>query len=404
MGFEIENGVLIRYHKENGVQSVTVPEGVTVIGQNAFYRNKAITQVFLPETVVRIEKEAFCFCTRLQSIILPESLMEIGEGAFSWCNRLLEVSMPPKLERIPDRAFLGCTALSRIVMPDRLKEIGISAFERCHNLLGMKLPEGLLSIRERAFFQCRHIGTLRIPPSVEYIGKLAAEYRPAVVHTPDGVPPAADQPTNADQCIVIGNGILYEYCGNDRFYRIPPNIRKIASGAFYAASNTIVFLPDTLCSIECDAFGVRQLLRLCREDVSVPLRFYRGSNRQMKENSLLMQFLTEADIPARENAFRQMRTADYKIPAAIFMTAAYDLPFYQEYLHHIGKRAVEYLMEYDDADTLMRILPKLPIRQKTIDSLIESAISGQHFQCQNLLLHYKSEAVGYGDMQTYFKL
>lgn len=403
MGFEIENGVLIRYHKENGVRSVTVPDGVTVIGQNAFHRHKAVTQVHLPETVVRIEKEAFRYCTGLQYITLPDSLMEIGEGAFSWCNHLWEITLPSKLERIPDRAFLGCTILSKVILPDGLKEIGVSAFEHCQNLSGLKLPEGLLSIGERAFFLCRHIGTLRIPKSVEYVGRLAAEYKPAV-HIPDNCLPSVGENAAASSCIVVGNGILFRYCGDAPVYHIPPNVRKIASGAFASAGNTVILLPDTLADIESDAFRGRHLLRLCRSDVSVPLKYYRGSNTQERENCLLVEFLTQDNIPAREEIFRKMRTADYKIPAAIFMAAAYALPFYQEYLRRIGKRAAEYLIGFDDADTLLRILPHLPISSRNIDSLIETAISGQHLQCQNLLLHYKSEAVGYQDAKAYFKL
>ncbi len=396
MGFEIKNGVLIRYHKENGVRSVNVPEGVTSIGPNAFYRHKEVTQVHLPETVVRIEKEAFRYCTGLQYITLPESLAEIGEGAFSWCNRLREITLPPKLERIPDRAFQGCCYLSKLVLPDGLKEIGASAFERCQKLSDVKLPEGLLSIGEQAFSHCGHLGTLRIPSTVEYIRNPATEY--------EGTNVTGDNGQADADCIVVGNGILYGYCGDAPSYRIPSNIRRIASHAFWKAVNTVVLLPDTLCSIEYDAFGVRQMLRLCRDDVSVPLRFYRGSYHQMKENFLLLEFLTEADIPAREEIFTKMRTADYKIPAAIFMAAVYQLPLYQDYLRHIGKRAAEYLMEFDDADTLMRILPQLPVNRKNIDSLIETAISGQHLECQNVLLHYKSESVGYRSAESYFRL
>ncbi len=78
--FYIVNGVLKQYSGRD--ETVTVPEGVSVIGKSAFKENKTIRSVILPGTVEQIDDFAFYYCEKLESVSLPEGLTQIGSSTF----------------------------------------------------------------------------------------------------------------------------------------------------------------------------------------------------------------------------------------------------------------------------------------------------------------------------------
>jgi hypothetical protein len=75
---------------------------------------------------------------------VPEGITEIGEAAFFGCDKLEEVSLPESLERVMFHAFYGCTALRSAALPASVTEIGDRAFYKCRSLqkLEVCLPEG----------------------------------------------------------------------------------------------------------------------------------------------------------------------------------------------------------------------------------------------------------------------
>ena len=85
------------YSYAESIKSVEIGNGVTSIGNYAFYG-----------------------CSKLISITIPNSVTSIGNYAFQDCNTLLEVTIPGSVESIGDAAFLGCANLSSI-MSDAIK-------------------------------------------------------------------------------------------------------------------------------------------------------------------------------------------------------------------------------------------------------------------------------------------
>ena len=70
--------------------SITIPEGVTTIGEYAFY-NCRLTSITIPGSVTSIGSWAFGKCSRLTSITIPEGVTSIGEEAFRDCSSLQNV-------------------------------------------------------------------------------------------------------------------------------------------------------------------------------------------------------------------------------------------------------------------------------------------------------------------------
>lgn len=123
--FNIQNGVLVKYHGSGGV--VIIPDSVTRIGVHAFYNCKSLTSVIIPEGVTSIGDEAFWACTNLTRVTIPDSVTSIEYGAFSNCQKLTKIIVPDSVTEIGDYAFFATYSLKNISLP--------SSFECGENIL-----------------------------------------------------------------------------------------------------------------------------------------------------------------------------------------------------------------------------------------------------------------------------
>ena len=175
------------------VISITVPEGVTGIGEQIFGKyNTRVTEVILPDSVISIGKQAFSNCSHLTELTLPKSLEVVGEKAFAntpWLkamqsdsplliiNGLLidgtavkgEISIPDDVVSILGNAFYMNTDLTAVTIPEGVKTIGASAFDGCANLTSVTLPESLETIQQKAF-SATGLTELTVPANVREIG------------------------------------------------------------------------------------------------------------------------------------------------------------------------------------------------------------------------------------------
>lgn len=106
---------------------------LTSIGDMAFYDFVAITNVEIPETVVRIGKSAFRNST-ITDINFPEPLKTIDEYAFGLCNNLTELVFNQGLIDIGHSAFYECVGITRVTLTNEIALLGFSAFYGCTNL------------------------------------------------------------------------------------------------------------------------------------------------------------------------------------------------------------------------------------------------------------------------------
>lgn len=161
----------------NGTETnVVIPETidnkpVTAIGANAFSGKYMIQNVTIPDTVTSIGINAF-YKTGLTGVTIPDTVTNIGASAFYECLGLttLTFSGTPNLQTIGARAFRGCGGLSSVVIPSEVTSIGEDAFMQCKlSSLTFAADSKLQTIGNLAFYGCSDLAAVTIPNSVTSI-------------------------------------------------------------------------------------------------------------------------------------------------------------------------------------------------------------------------------------------
>ena len=83
------------------LSKIVIGEGVTYIGNHAFYEKDTVVEAQLPSTLEGIGMYAFAYMESLEKAILPEGLTTMGEGAFKVCRSLTTVAIPSTRKVIP---------------------------------------------------------------------------------------------------------------------------------------------------------------------------------------------------------------------------------------------------------------------------------------------------------------
>ena len=140
--FNPTTGTITKYIESDTV--VVIPSkinGVTVetIGHGAFEKS-AVTSVTIPDSVTAIPDDAFGFCSQLTNISIPNSVTFIGFSAFNSCTSLKSITLPSSLSTIQSYAFYNCGNLKTIRIPVSVTSIGNCAFDVCPSLMTVTYP------------------------------------------------------------------------------------------------------------------------------------------------------------------------------------------------------------------------------------------------------------------------
>ena len=179
----VESGA---FNGKKSLQSIILPEGITVINNGAFL-NSGLEAITLPESLEGIGQSVFSG-TRLKEITIPANVVGLGTSAFEGsdagtmplekvifkgskimgiepytfknCVNLKEITLPESLTIIEYGAFFGCSSLTKVVIPDNVFEIGKTAFLGCTSLTEATIGRSVRSIGEKCFDGCEKLATV----------------------------------------------------------------------------------------------------------------------------------------------------------------------------------------------------------------------------------------------------
>ena len=194
--FRKADKALISYPAGIKSSTYTIPQGIAVIGDSAFFACSSLTSVSVPDSVTSIGDAAFHSCKSLTSVSIPNSVEQIGTNPFAFCSKLKTISVSPEhlyfatidgvLFRKADKALISYPAgisSSTYTIPQGITAIGDGAFSSCSSLTSVSIPDSVTSIGDCAFGSCTSLTSVSIPDSVTSIGDYAFDNCPNLTLT-----------------------------------------------------------------------------------------------------------------------------------------------------------------------------------------------------------------------------
>jgi len=248
--FEIENGILKAY--TGTANEVTVPEGVTEIGDDAFKGMAHLLKVKLPESVRRIGDRAFKGCRQLNKVNFTEGLTEIGEYAFHRCHCMEEMIFPYSVNSVGSYAFLYCDGVRKVVMegPVSIKRAVFS-----HNLslreLYINEDVDFSNFSDEVFEGCINLSKISLSGK-EYEIENLIEAMNSHSDYPDVIKAIAKSVYHSLQ---IEEGVLVSFNVNLKRVSLPEGITAIGKSCFFDKKGIIsIEFPESLREIRANAF------------------------------------------------------------------------------------------------------------------------------------------------------
>ena len=292
------------YLNEKEVEELVIPNGITEIGDYAFWGCEALTSIFIPNSVTSIGRGAFDDCSGLTSVTIPNSVTSIGDWAFAFCSGLTSVTISNSVTSIGDNAFNRCLGLSSINIPNSVTSIGESAFIGCTSLKSVHItdlkswceisfgvldanpliyanhlylngkevenlviPNGITEIRGSAFSGCKGLTSVTIPNSVTTIGegafyKCSSLTSITIPNSVTSIEGGAFEDCSALISVTIPNSVTsigvgaFAGCKGLTSITIPNSVTSIGKGTFhYCIGLTSINIPNSVTSIGNGAFS-----------------------------------------------------------------------------------------------------------------------------------------------------
>lgn len=271
---------------------ITVPQGVTAIGDDAFNGCSKINIVYFNDGVKKIGARAFRACSSLTSIELPESLTSIGSNAFEYCTiatinfrgTLLQVAALDFESKGVNMAYVSVTCnygksnagkcyfkvsdalilatgeKGYVIIPDGVTSIVKKDFYQCTGLLGLVVPTSVTYIESGAFNNATNL------TEVDYAGTIAdwvergftefSTFYERGLLIIDGKRANEITAITKNDLSGVSSIINLKYWSNLKSVSIPNSVTSIDSSAFEGCTNlTSIELPNSVTSIGSYAFS-----------------------------------------------------------------------------------------------------------------------------------------------------
>lgn len=244
------------YSYRNQIESIIVGDGITALGDYAFY-----------------------YCSTATSVSLPTSLNALGKACFLRCSELKIINIPEGVAAIPGSCFYECSSLESIDLPDSVRTFGDSAFYNCSQLKSITIPEGVTELTARSLFSdCTSLKFIMFPNTLRKIGSYDTFWGDCIssvhfngtlkqwlkISFGDSLPMQSacslyidgEKLTNLtipEDITNISNRVFQ--CVQLNSVTIPDSVTSIGSKSFYRSSVSIVRIADSVTSVETNAFA-----------------------------------------------------------------------------------------------------------------------------------------------------
>lgn len=201
--FDKEQTRLIKYPAKKSGTSYTIPSTVTHVNMFSFAGSE-IASVTIPNSVKELGDNAFCACKNLNELYIPDSVNRIGSGlamgsgiteytvapahnyfvavdgvlftvdrktllSYPSANAAQEYTVPEGTEVIGYHAFGNSENLTKVTLPTSVASVGSYAFFECYGLISAEIPDNVTELRG-TFLSCVSLETVTLPLSITKIG------------------------------------------------------------------------------------------------------------------------------------------------------------------------------------------------------------------------------------------
>ena len=250
----------------SSLQSITIPNSVTSIGNLAFYKCTNLQNIIFPQNsqLINIGSSAFSNCTGLQMINIPDSVTTINNLVFNNCTSLTSINIPSSVISIGNLAFAACTGIISVTFNQnsQLTNIGTGGFSNCTNLTSINIPNSVTSLSEALFQGCTSLTTISIPDSIITISISTFSNCTSL------------QMINIPNSVTTIDNLAFNNCTSLTSINIPANIMRVGYGAFintnittiqfdsgvnYNISFDTTILPSSLMTLSYNTYGLTYL-------------------------------------------------------------------------------------------------------------------------------------------------
>lgn len=341
-------------------KDLVLPNDVTLIKTNAFYKCNAFDSITLPDCNITLQRQAFIHagftsvnlgngritwecksyanpennafkdCAKLQTVTMGDNITEIGAYAFIGCNELRSVTLGNGVQVIGDNAFDGLSKLTEINLPESLTRIGNYAFNNCVNIEVDVTCSQLTRIGNYAFYNCGKISTVTFGDKLTNIGGYAFSKLPLLqtIVIPDNVTyigqdsfrsctgltsiTVGSDDTSVSQEIFAN---AFKSCYNVTEINLGRSVTYIGADAFASSKITELIIPDTVTYIGEGAF------MYCSQLTKLSVPFIGSGNGEYTE---FMYFF--ADYFQKWTGMSQVLTEVTVCGGAVAQDAFHDCP------------------------------------------------------------------------------